>query len=57
VRAEYSLDPLGWTLTQPLMALTACGDDHGEDVPQARIAVPVDTSARSDAANSAPCCA
>ena len=31
-RIEYSLTPLGWTLTEPLIALAEWGDAHAEEV-------------------------
>jgi DNA-binding HxlR family transcriptional regulator len=36
VRVEYSLSPLGWTLTEPLVALSDWGSAHGNDVAGAR---------------------
>lgn len=36
VRVEYSLTPLGWTITAPLMALSEWGQDHGPEVEEAR---------------------
>ncbi|MBV8951788.1 MAG: helix-turn-helix transcriptional regulator [Actinobacteria bacterium] len=36
VRVEYSLTPLGWSLTEPLMALADWGDAHRDDVTDAR---------------------
>jgi DNA-binding HxlR family transcriptional regulator len=35
-RVEYSLTPLGWTMTEPLIALAEWGDAHGEEVVTAR---------------------
>jgi DNA-binding HxlR family transcriptional regulator len=37
VRVEYSLTPLGWTLAEPLIALSQWGDAHAEDVIEARL--------------------
>jgi DNA-binding HxlR family transcriptional regulator len=31
-RVEYSLTPLGWTITEPLVALSDWGAAHGHDV-------------------------
>jgi DNA-binding HxlR family transcriptional regulator len=36
VRVEYSLTPLGWTLTEPLIALADWGSAHSEAVSDAR---------------------
>jgi DNA-binding HxlR family transcriptional regulator len=36
VRVEYSLTPLGWTLTEPLMALADWGALHAAQVTEAR---------------------
>jgi DNA-binding HxlR family transcriptional regulator len=36
VRVEYSLTQLGWTLTEPLMALADWGGTHSNDVSDAR---------------------
>lgn len=36
VRVEYSLTPLGWTLTEPLIALADWGSAHSEAVTDAR---------------------
>jgi DNA-binding HxlR family transcriptional regulator len=36
VRVEYSLTQLGWTLTEPLMALAEWGEAHCEEVMDAR---------------------
>lgn len=35
-RVEYSLTPLGWTLTGPLMALSEWGETHRSEVSLAR---------------------
>jgi DNA-binding HxlR family transcriptional regulator len=35
-RVEYSLTPLGWTMTEPLIALSDWGAAHGNDVAEAR---------------------
>src|SRR3954470_16871105 len=32
VRVEYSLTPLGWTMTEPLVALSEWGEIHAKDV-------------------------
>jgi len=36
VRVEYSLTTLGWSMTEPLIALAEWGEAHGNDVTQAR---------------------
>lgn len=36
VRVEYSLTPLGWTLTEPLVALSEWGEAHKNEVAAAR---------------------
>lgn len=36
VRVEYALTQLGWTLTQPLMALGEWGKEHCDDVTDSR---------------------
>ena len=36
VRVEYALTPLGWTLTEPLMALGDWGESHAAEVVDAR---------------------
>jgi DNA-binding HxlR family transcriptional regulator len=36
VRVEYSLTPLGWTMTEPLMALAQWGEGHEDEVSQAQ---------------------
>ena len=56
LRVEYSLTPLGWTITEPLMALAEWGEAHQEEIERARLryrigdraAEPVDSSADSD---------
>ena len=35
-RVEYSLTPLGWTMTEPLISLSDWGAAHGDDVAEAR---------------------
>ncbi len=37
VRVEYSLTALGWSATEPLMALADWADEHLADVEQARL--------------------
>ena len=36
VRVEYSLTPLGWTLTAPLIALSDWAELHSSEVAEAR---------------------
>ena len=36
VRVEYSLTPLGWTITEPLIALSEWGEAHAKEVTSAR---------------------
>jgi DNA-binding HxlR family transcriptional regulator len=36
VRVEYSLTPLGWTMTEPLIALSEWGEIHTKEVTEAR---------------------
>jgi DNA-binding HxlR family transcriptional regulator len=36
VRVEYSLTPLGWTITEPLVALSEWGEAHAKHVAAAR---------------------
>src|ERR1700730_17321706 len=36
LRVEYSLTPLGWAITEPLMTLAEWQKSHGEDVREAR---------------------
>jgi DNA-binding HxlR family transcriptional regulator len=36
VRVEYSLTPLGWTITEPLIALSEWGKAHASEVGEAR---------------------
>jgi DNA-binding HxlR family transcriptional regulator len=36
VRVEYSLTPLGWSMTEPLIALSEWGDTHSKEVTEAR---------------------
>jgi DNA-binding HxlR family transcriptional regulator len=36
VRVEYSLTTLGWSVSEPLVALAEWGEAHGEDVVEAR---------------------
>lgn len=36
VRVEYSLTPLGWTLTEPLIALSEWAEAHSTEVADAR---------------------
>ena len=43
VRVEYSLTPLGWTMTEPLIALSEWGEAHAEEVTAARARVQTDS--------------
>lgn len=36
VRVEYSLTPLGWSITEPLIALSEWGANYGDEVGAAR---------------------
>ena len=36
VRVEYSLTPLGWTMTEPLIALSEWSEVHSKEVTEAR---------------------
>jgi DNA-binding HxlR family transcriptional regulator len=36
-RVEYSLTPLGWSLTAPLMAMFEWAAEHGQDLEAARL--------------------
>jgi DNA-binding HxlR family transcriptional regulator len=36
VRVEYSLTPLGWSITEPLVALSEWGETHSKEVTSAR---------------------
>jgi DNA-binding HxlR family transcriptional regulator len=36
VRVEYSLTPLGWSITEPLIALSEWGEAHAQEVADAR---------------------
>jgi DNA-binding HxlR family transcriptional regulator len=36
VRVEYSLTTLGWSVSEPLVALAEWGEAHGKDVAEAR---------------------
>ena len=52
VRVEYSLTPLGWTMTEPLIALSEWGQTHAREVTEARSRFRADsgTAQRSAAA-------
>jgi DNA-binding HxlR family transcriptional regulator len=45
VRVEYSLTVLGWSMTEPLVALADWGEAHGEEVVEARTRAGVGDSA------------
>jgi DNA-binding HxlR family transcriptional regulator len=36
VRVEYSLTPLGWSITEPVIALSEWGEAHAQEVAEAR---------------------
>ena len=36
MRVEYSLTALGWSMTEPLVALADWGEAHSKDVTEAR---------------------
>jgi DNA-binding HxlR family transcriptional regulator len=44
LRVEYSLTPLGWTITDPLMALAEWQEAHGEEARAARLQHRVDAA-------------
>jgi DNA-binding HxlR family transcriptional regulator len=46
VRVEYSLTPLGWSMTEPLMALSDWGNAHAIEVDRARSRYTLDYSTR-----------
>jgi DNA-binding HxlR family transcriptional regulator len=48
-RVEYSLTPLGWTITEPLIALSEWGEAHATEVTVARTAYRVRLRERSPA--------
>jgi DNA-binding HxlR family transcriptional regulator len=45
-RVEYSLTPLGWSMTEPLMALSEWGNAHAAEIAQARSRYNLDYSTR-----------
>ncbi len=45
VRVEYSLTTLGWSVTEPLIALAEWGEAHGNEVTEARTRARVGSSA------------
>ena len=45
VRVEYSLTALGWSMTEPLIALAEWGEAHGKEVAEARTHTRVGNSA------------
>jgi DNA-binding HxlR family transcriptional regulator len=49
VRVEYSLTPLGWTLTGPLVALSDWAEVHSGEVSAARSRAPTNRATRADA--------
>jgi DNA-binding HxlR family transcriptional regulator len=54
VRVEYSLTPLGWTLTEPLVALADWGSSHGDSVVEARALQRLDGAASTNAPRAVP---
>jgi DNA-binding HxlR family transcriptional regulator len=46
VRVEYSLTPLGWSMSEPLMALSDWGNAHAVEVDRARSRYNLDGSTR-----------
>jgi DNA-binding HxlR family transcriptional regulator len=44
VRVEYSLTPLGWSMTEPLMALSEWGSAHAVEIERARSRYNLDDS-------------
>jgi len=45
-RVEYSLTPLGWSMSEPLMALSDWGNAHAREVDRARSRYNLDGSTR-----------
>jgi DNA-binding HxlR family transcriptional regulator len=45
-RVEYSLTPLGWSMTEPLMALSEWGNAHAVEIDRARSRYNLDHSTR-----------
>jgi DNA-binding HxlR family transcriptional regulator len=45
-RVEYSLTPLGWTLTGPLVALSEWAEAHSGEVTEARSRAPMNRATR-----------
>jgi DNA-binding HxlR family transcriptional regulator len=45
-RVEYSLTPLGWSMTEPLMALSEWGSAHAVEIDRARSRYTLDYSTR-----------
>ena len=41
-RVEYSLTHLGWTMAEPLMALSEWGEAHAQEVTEARLHIQSD---------------
>jgi DNA-binding HxlR family transcriptional regulator len=50
LRVEYSLTPLGWTLTEPLATLAEWDDGHQEEIESARLRYRFGDQAVADAA-------
>lgn len=46
-RVEYSLTQLGWTMTEPLIALSEWGEAHAQEVTEARRHVQSEANERS----------
>ena len=53
VRVEYSLTPLGWSMSEPLMALSEWGNGHAVEVDRARSRYNLDGSTRKLGSGSA----
>ena len=54
VRVEYSLTPLGWTITEPLIALSEWGKAHSTEVADARSRWYLGAEEASSGQNGAP---
>jgi DNA-binding HxlR family transcriptional regulator len=54
VRVEYSLTPLGWSLTDPLMTLAEWGEEHEQEVADAQLQYRVGQWSEPSSAGAAP---